>query len=159
MQEENESSSNAQQDDAGATRSDEVIGPVEAAKRVALAGLGAVAVATEATDEVFRNLVKKGEAAREDAVREVNEARLRGADRLAESETFIRSRVDAVFSRANLATRDEIDALNAKLDTIAQKLDALHAPGAGTSVGGASYSERPTEPPATPESPSDQRPL
>ena len=48
--------------------------PIEAVKKVALAGLGAVAVATKATDEVFGTLVKKGETARDDVMREIRES-------------------------------------------------------------------------------------
>lgn len=110
----------------GATQT-EFVGPIEAVKRVALASLGAVAVATEASDEVFHTLLKKGEEARDEARREIREARLRAAERRAESQTFVQNRVDSLLNHVNLASKGDVDALNAKLNIITRKLDEFQA--------------------------------
>jgi polyhydroxyalkanoate synthesis regulator phasin len=129
---------------------DDCSNPLDALKKVALAGLGAVAVATEVTDEVLQELVKKGEIAREDAVREFHEARRRAADAKGDVEGPIRARMEAILAKANLASKDDIDALNEKLNRIASKLDQVP-------FGSASAS--PPEPPTVPETPTDAGPL
>lgn len=114
-------------DAGGPELKDDLDSPIEAAKRLALAGLGAVAAATEATDEVFQTLVKKGEEARDQAVREIREARQRNADKRADSLTFLGARLDAFLRTVNLASRGDIEALNAKLNIITRKLDEMGA--------------------------------
>lgn len=113
--------------DLGGRRSwtDEMGSPIDAVRRVALAGLGAIAVATEATDDIFHSLVKKGEETREEASREIRAARLRGVERRTDSTTFLRTRMDSALSRVNLASKSDIEALNAKLSIISRKIDQV----------------------------------
>jgi|SRR5579872_6906607 len=134
-------------------------GPIEAVKQVALAGLGAVAVATEAADEMFHALVHKGEEAREDALREIREAKTRSAQRRADSETFLRSTMDDLLNRVSVASKGDIEALNAKLNIISRKLDEVHMGRDATPASGVGFTESVSESPVTPETPTDPGPL
>ncbi|HEV3309128.1 MAG TPA: phasin family protein [Chloroflexota bacterium] len=111
----------------GGSSEPEFVTPIEAAKRVALAGLGAVAVATEATDEVFRELVKKGEQARHDVAGEMREARAKTAGRRSEATDFFRARMDDAMNAVNLPSKGDVDAINAKLNILTRKMDEFQA--------------------------------
>lgn len=120
----------------GGSSGPEVVTPIEAAKRVAFAGLGAVAVATEATDEVFRELVKKGEQARHEVAGELREARAKSAGRRSEASDFFRSRMDDAMNAVNLPSKGDVDAINAKLNILTRKMDEFQA--SHVDAGGAS---------------------
>jgi poly(hydroxyalkanoate) granule-associated protein len=129
----------------GENGSSNCLSPIEAAKRVALAGLGAVAVATEATDEIFQDLVKKGEQTREEAAREFRHARERTAARRADAQGYVRSRVDSVMDHMNLPSKADVDALDEKLNVVAQKLDEVQADRSGTSASAPDAPPRPSD--------------
>lgn len=127
--------------------------PLEAAKKVALAGIGAVVVATEATDEVFNELVKRGERTREEAAREINEARVRGAERRAGVTGYVRSRMDSMLNKFNLPSKGDVDSVNAKLNILTRKVDEVQA----SQVEPTGKARRSGSPPVEP--PSEEPPL
>ena len=53
----------------------EQVSPKAAVRRLALAGIGVVATAADVTDEVFNDLVRRGEESRQEALRELKAAR------------------------------------------------------------------------------------
>ena len=105
----------------------ELSAAVEALKRVAYAGIGAVAVATEATDEVLQGLVKKGEQTSEEAFREMREARARSREKRGEATEVIRTKLDHALNAVKLPSKADVDALNAKVDILTRKLDEVQA--------------------------------
>jgi len=111
------------------TEAPDVISPIESARRVFLAGLGAVAVATEATDQIFQQLVKRGEQTREEAMREIRQARSRSASRREDASSYFRHRMDSMLNMANLPSKGDVDAINAKLNILTRKVDDVQAGG------------------------------
>jgi poly(hydroxyalkanoate) granule-associated protein len=94
----------------------------EAARKVLLAGMGAVALTQDEAEKFVDKLVERGEIARKDAqklVREVAEKRgKRGKDELDK-------RVQDLLDRMNVPTKADIEALSEKIATLTEKVDEL----------------------------------
>lgn len=108
-------------------RSTQTVDPVDAMKRVALAGIGAITVASEVTDEVFSELVKRGEKTADEAMREIKQVRERRAERRADASTYVRARMDSILNRLNLPSKGDVDSINAKLNILTRKVDDVQA--------------------------------
>jgi polyhydroxyalkanoate synthesis regulator phasin len=95
----------------------------EAARRVLLAGMGAVALTQDEVDKFVDKLVERGEIAREDAkklVREMAEKRgKQGRDELDK-------RVQDLLDRMNVPTKSDLEALSAKITALTEKVDELN---------------------------------
>ncbi len=94
----------------------------EAARKVLLAGMGAVALTQDEAEKFVDKLVERGEIARKDAqklVREVAEKRSkRGKDELDK-------RVQDLLDRMNVPTKADIEALSEKIAALTEKVDEL----------------------------------
>ena len=94
----------------------------EAARKVLLAGMGAVALTQDEAEKFVDKLVERGEIARQDGkklVREVAEKRSkRGRDELDK-------RVQDLLDRMNVPTKADFEALSAKITALAEKVDEL----------------------------------
>ena len=94
----------------------------EAARKVLLAGMGAVALTQDEAEKFVDKLVERGEIARKDAkklVREVAEKRgKRGRDELDK-------RVQDLLDRMNVPTKADIEALSEKIAALTEKVDEL----------------------------------
>ena len=106
----------------------------ENAHQIWLAGLGAVATAQEEGGKLFKNLVEKGqnfETVGKDQVEKAKGA-VSGVKVVAESywETFERTlddKVTTVIHRIGVPTKDEIDTLTAKVESLTDAIDKLRA--------------------------------
>jgi len=106
----------------------------ENAHQIWLAGLGAVATAQEEGGKLFKSLVEKGENFERVGKDQVERARgaVSGVKVVAESywETFERTiddKVTAVIHRIGVPTKDEIDTLTAKVESLTDAIDKLRA--------------------------------
>ena len=94
----------------------------EAARKVLLAGMGAVALTQDEADKFVDKLVERGEIARQDGkklVREVAEKRSkRGRDELDKH-------VQDLLDRMNVPTKADFEALSAKITALSEKVDEL----------------------------------
>ena len=104
------------------------------AHQIWLAGLGAVATAQEEGGKLFKSLVEKGENFEKAGKHQVEKARgaVSGVKVVAESywETFERTiddKVTAVIHRIGVPTKDEIDTLTAKVESLTDAIDKLRA--------------------------------
>ncbi len=105
---------------------------VENAHQIWLAGLGAVATAQEEGGKLFKSLVEKGEdfeKAGKDRVEQAKGA-VSGVRVVAESywETFERTlddKVTAVIHRIGVPTKDEIDTLTERVESLTRAIEKL----------------------------------
>jgi poly(hydroxyalkanoate) granule-associated protein len=123
----------------------EIRGPIDGVKRLALASLGAVVLATETTDEFFQELVKRGERAKDEVAHQLHDARDRSASRRDNAGTYVRSRMDAVLNRVNMPSKADVDSINAKLNILTRKVDEIQASQVDKATG---RQPRHSEPPA-----------
>lgn len=106
----------------------------DSAHKVWLAGLGALAMAEEEGNKLFKNLVEKGEGLEQRGKEHVEKARgtVTGMRTVAESywETFERTldeKVTSVIHRIGVPTKDEIETLTGKVEDLTKAIDKLRA--------------------------------
>jgi poly(hydroxyalkanoate) granule-associated protein len=98
---------------------------LETARKVLLAGIGAVALAQEEVEDFVNKLVERGEIAEKDGrklVREVIDKRKRGTEK---AEDEFAKRVEEILSRMNVPTKGDIDMLGNKIAALTKKVDEL----------------------------------
>ncbi len=96
---------------------------LEAARKVLLAGIGAVALAQEEIEDFVNRLVERGEIAEKDGrklLREVVDRRKKDAEK---AEDEISKRVEEVLDRMNVPTKADIEALGEKIAHLSKKVD------------------------------------
>ena len=98
---------------------------LEAARKVLLAGIGAMALAQDEIEEFVDRLVERGEIAEKDGrklVHEIMEKRMKDADL---TEETIAKRVESVLDRMNVPTKSDIQSLAEKIAILTKKVEDL----------------------------------
>lgn len=98
---------------------------LEAARKVLMAGIGAVALAQDEVEDFVTRLVERGEIAEKDGrklVREVMERRRKEAEK---AEDEIGKRVEEVLDRMSVPTKADIEVLGDKIQQLSKKVDEL----------------------------------
>jgi poly(hydroxyalkanoate) granule-associated protein len=108
---------------------------VEAVHKVLLAGIGAAALAQEEIEDFVNRLVERGEIAEADGkkmMKDVLEKRKQAIKMPAKPSAQpkkitadIEKRIEEVMAKLNIPTKDEIDALSAKITALTKKVDEL----------------------------------
>ena len=107
------------------------------ARRVLLAGLGAVALTTEEAQAFVDKLVERGEIAEADAQKLIEDFRERmkkgetqvqkaGNEGARQVENVMEEQIGAVLNRMNVPSKRDIDALSEQIEALSAKIDALH---------------------------------
>ena len=94
----------------------------EAARKVVLAGIGAMALAQDELEDFVNRLVERGEIAEKDArklIREVSEKRRKGVAHEMDK------RVEDMLARLNVPTKSDLDELGEKIAALSAKVEAL----------------------------------
>ena len=97
----------------------------EAARKVLLASIGAVALAQEEIEEFVERLVERGEIAEKDGrklLREVMDKRKKSAQK---AEDEVSKRVESVMDRMSVPSKADIDALSEKITVLTKKVEEL----------------------------------
>jgi poly(hydroxyalkanoate) granule-associated protein len=102
---------------------------VDAVHRVLLAGIGAAALAKEDMEDLVGKLVERGEIAEADGrkmMKDIMDRRKKQAtEQSKKAEDVLDKRVEDVMNRMNIPTKDEIEALSAKITALTKKVDEL----------------------------------
>jgi poly(hydroxyalkanoate) granule-associated protein len=97
----------------------------DAARKVLLASIGAVALAQEELEDFVNRLVERGEIAEKDGkklIRETMEKRKKEAQK---AEDELDKRVEDLLDRMNVPTKSDIEALSAKISALTKKVEEL----------------------------------
>lgn len=97
----------------------------EAARKVLMAGIGAVALAQDEIEDFVQKLVERGEIAEKDGrklVREVMERRKKEAEK---AEDEVSKRVEEILDRMSVPSKADIEALSEKITVLSKKVDEL----------------------------------
>lgn len=97
----------------------------EGARRLLLASIGAMALAQDEAQEFIDRLVERGEIAEQegkDLMREMIEKR---RERRRETKVRFNQRVEEAVEQLNVPTKDDIEALSAKITALSKKIDDL----------------------------------
>lgn len=103
--------------------------------QVKLAGLGVVASATEESSKIFDSLVKQGQEfeqrtavkvqdVRKLAENRVQQVRQRASTSLEKLEQVFEERVQQVLTKLGIPTREELNALNEKIEALRASLES-----------------------------------
>jgi poly(hydroxyalkanoate) granule-associated protein len=109
---------------------------LEAVHKVLLAGIGAAALAQEEIEDFINRLVERGEIAEADGkkmMKDVLEKRKQMVKKMPampagqpkKISSDIEKRIEDVMAKLNIPTKDEIDALSAKITALTKKVDEL----------------------------------
>jgi poly(hydroxyalkanoate) granule-associated protein len=94
-------------------------------RKVLLASIGAMVLAQEEIESFVNKLVERGEIAEKDGkklVKDVMEKRKKEAEK---AEDQLDKRVEELLNRMNVPTKNDIDALSAKITALTKKVDEL----------------------------------
>ena len=97
----------------------------DAARKVLLAGIGAVALTQEAIEDFVNRLIDRGEIAEKDGrklIKEVMDKRKKNAEK---AEDEVTKRVETVMDRMSVPSKADIDALSEKISELSMKVDQL----------------------------------
>lgn len=98
-------------------------------RRVLMAGIGAVALAQEETEDFVNKMVERGEIADGDArklVNDVVEKRKKVIqDKTKKTEDELDQRLERLLARMNIPSKSEIDSLSDKISELSRKVDQL----------------------------------
>lgn len=97
---------------------------LEAARRILLAGIGAVALAQDEVEDFVDKLVERGEIAEKDGKKLVREIIEKRKERTGKFEEELGKRVEEVLARMNIPSKTDINTLNEKITAIENKIEA-----------------------------------
>jgi poly(hydroxyalkanoate) granule-associated protein len=97
----------------------------DAARRVVLAAVGAVALASDEAENFVTKLVERGEIAEKDARKLMKEVAERTAKQIKPAEKQLEKRLEEVRSTLDVPTKADIDRLSDKIAELTAKVEAL----------------------------------
>ena len=97
---------------------------LEAARRILLAGIGAVALAQDEVEDFVDKLVERGEIAEKDGKKLVREIIEKRKEHTGKFEEELGKRVEEALARMNIPLKTDINTLNEKITAIESKIEA-----------------------------------
>lgn len=102
---------------------------IEMARKVLLAGVGAVALAQDEVEAFVNRLIERGEIAEKDGRKLINDVMDRRRKQMDEAQTKTKEnldgRVEAILHRMNIPTKSDIESLSDKIAVLTKKIDQL----------------------------------
>jgi len=97
----------------------------EAARKVLMAGIGAVALAQDEVENFINKLVERGELAEKDARKLLDEVANKRKETTQKAESQMEKRLEDILSRMNVPTKSDIQALSEKIAALTAKVEEL----------------------------------
>ncbi len=97
----------------------------DAARRVVLAAIGAVALASDEVENFINRLVERGEIAEKDGRKLLKEVTERTQKQMKPAEKQVEKRLETMLDNLNIPTKTDIEALSEKVAELSQKVEAL----------------------------------
>ena len=98
---------------------------LDLARRVLMAGIGAMVLAQEEVEEFVAKLVERGEIAEKDGKKLVAEVMERSKKDAKKGQEQFDRRFEEVMTRMNVPTKADITSLSDKIDDLSKRVDAL----------------------------------
>jgi poly(hydroxyalkanoate) granule-associated protein len=95
------------------------------ARKVLLAGIGAVALTQEEVEKFVNKLVERGEIAEQDGKKLVRDVMEKRRKETKKAEDHLDKRIEEFLDRMNVPTKADIEALSAKITALTKKVDEL----------------------------------
>ena len=97
----------------------------DAARRVVLAAIGAVALASDEVQNFVNKLVERGEIAEKDGRKLLKEVTERTQKQMKPAEKEVEKRLETMLENLNIPSKTDIDALSEKVAELSQKVESL----------------------------------
>ena len=101
----------------------------ETLRKVLLASVGAMALATDEAEELINRLVERGQIAQEEGRKLAKEMMAKSRERMETSrekiEASLDARIEKALERLNVPTKAEIESLSKSIDELSKKIDKL----------------------------------
>ncbi len=101
----------------------------ETLRKVLLASVGAMALATDEAEELINRLVERGQIAQEEGRKLAQEMMAKSRERMETSrekiEASLDARIEKALERLNVPTKAEIESLSKSIDELSKKIDKL----------------------------------
>jgi polyhydroxyalkanoate synthesis regulator phasin len=94
------------------------MGVLESAKKIMLAGIGALALTEEKLESVLQELIKKGELTEEEGKKTLAELREKISQNKRELQEQIQRGAESAVKKMGLATRADLERLEQRMDKI-----------------------------------------
>jgi poly(hydroxyalkanoate) granule-associated protein len=98
---------------------------LDLARKVLLAGIGAVALTQEEIEKFVNRLVERGEIAEKDGKKLATDVMERRKKQTKKAGEEMDKRVEEILGRMNVPTKADIDGLSAKITALSKKIDEL----------------------------------
>jgi poly(hydroxyalkanoate) granule-associated protein len=98
---------------------------LDAARKVLLAGIGAVALAQDEIEDFVNKLIDRGQLAEKDGRKLVQDVVERRKKTTKAVEENLDKRVEDLLARMNVPTKADLDAVSVKITTLTKKVDEL----------------------------------
>lgn len=95
------------------------------ARKVLLAGVGAVVLTQEEIEKVVNRLVERGEIAEKDGKKLIHDVMEKRKKETKRAEGEMDKRLEEFLNRMNVPTKSDIEALSAKITVLSKKVDEL----------------------------------
>ncbi|MFQ5611739.1 MAG: phasin family protein [Anaerolineae bacterium] len=103
---------------------------LEAAHKVLLAGIGAVALAQDEIEDFVDKLIERGEIAEKDGRKMLKDVLERRRKQAKKAEGRVEKRLEELLGRMNVPSKADIDALEARVAELTKKVEELKKGGA-----------------------------
>jgi len=97
----------------------------ETLRKVLLASVGAMALATDEAEEFIGRLVQRGQIAQEEGRKLVQEMMAKSRERREKMEASLDARIEKALERLNVPTKAEMESLSKSIDELSKKIDKL----------------------------------
>lgn len=97
----------------------------DVARRILLAGIGAIAISHDEVEEFIDKLVDRGEIAKKDGETLMKEVRERRKNYLHGEETYFHKRMDEFIEQFRGPAKKDFDELTEKISALEKKIDEL----------------------------------
>jgi poly(hydroxyalkanoate) granule-associated protein len=98
---------------------------LDAARKVLLAGIGAIALTQEAVEDFVNRLIERGEIAEKDGRKLISEVMAKRKKEAEKAEDEVTKRVETVLDRMSVPSKADIDVLSEKISELSKKVDEL----------------------------------
>ncbi|MBN1886348.1 MAG: phasin family protein [Thermoflexales bacterium] len=98
---------------------------LEGARKVLLAGVGAVALAQDEAEDFVKKLVERGEIAEQDGKKLMHELLEKRKKQAKGLESSLDKRVEEILSRMNVPTKSDVQALSERVAALTKKVEAM----------------------------------
>ncbi len=100
---------------------------LNAAKKVFLASVGALALAQDELEDLINRMVERGEIAEKEGRELISEVKVQSKANIEKTEHSFEKRLNSILQRLDIPTKADVDSLSKKITALSKKIDEMKA--------------------------------